>query len=79
MKKIIILGTGCSRCNDLMENTEKAVKNLNLDCEVEKVSDLQQIMKYGVMMVPALVIDDEVKLVGKVPSVEELKDILFNE
>jgi len=62
-----------------MENTEKAVKNLNLDCEVEKVSDLQQIMKYGVMMVPALVIDDEVKLVGKVPSVEELKDILFNE
>ncbi len=76
MKKLQILGPGCSRCEKLAENTEQAARELGLECEIQKVKDIDEIVKMGVMMTPALVVDGEVKLVGRVPSAEELKKIL---
>jgi small redox-active disulfide protein 2 len=74
--KLQILGTGCAKCNALTQATEQAVQALGLPYELEKVTDLKQIMAFGVMMTPALVVDGEVKASGKVPSVEELKKLL---
>ena len=76
MKKLQILGTGCPKCIKLTENVEKAAKELALDYEVEKVSDIGEIMNFGVMMTPALAVDGEVKIVGKLASVEEIKSII---
>ena len=76
MKKIQILGTGCPKCKKLAENAEAAVENLGIEYEIEKVTDISEIMKFGVMMTPALAVDGKVKVVGKVPSVEQLKEIL---
>jgi small redox-active disulfide protein 2 len=74
--KIAILGTGCPKCTKLYETTRQAIEALHLDAELQKVTDIQQIMAHGVMMTPALVVDGEVKLVGKVPSLDELKALL---
>lgn len=74
--KLLILGTGCAKCNTLAQFTEQAAKELRLDYELNKVTDLEQIMALGVMMTPALVVNGNVKVVGKVPSVAELKTIL---
>ena len=74
--KIQILGTGCAKCNALMLATEKAAQALGLSYELEKVTDLRQIMAFGVMTTPALVVDGQVKVSGKVPSVDELKTLL---
>jgi small redox-active disulfide protein 2 len=76
MKKIQILGTGCPKCKKLTENAEAAAKELELEFEVEKVADINEMMKFGVMMTPALVVDGEVKVVGKVPSPDEIKQML---
>ena len=76
MKKIQILGTGCPKCKKLAENAEAAAKDLELEFELEKVSDINEMMKFGVMMTPALVVDGEVKAVGKVPSLDEIKQML---
>jgi small redox-active disulfide protein 2 len=76
MKKIQILGTGCPKCKKLAENAEAAAKELELEFEIEKITDINDIMSFGVMMTPALAVDGEVKVVGKVPSVEELKAII---
>ena len=76
MKKLQILGTGCAKCKKLADNTETAAKELSLDYELEKVTDINEIMKFGVMMTPALAVDGEVKLVGKVPSAEEIKSLI---
>ena len=76
MKKIQILGTGCPKCKKLAENAEAAVKELGLEFEMEKVTDINEIMKFGVMMTPALVVDGQVKVVGKVPSPDEIKQML---
>jgi len=76
MKKIQILGTGCPKCKKLAENAETAAKELELEFEVEKVTDINEMMKFGVMMTPALVVDGEVKVVGKVPSPDEIKQML---
>jgi small redox-active disulfide protein 2 len=76
MKKIQILGTGCPKCKKLAENAETAAKALGLDLEIEKVTDINEIMKFGVMMTPALAIDGQVKTVGKVPSPDEIKRML---
>jgi len=76
MKKIQILGTGCPKCKKLAENAEVAAKELELEFEVEKVTDINEMMKFGVMMTPALVVDGEVKVVGKVPSPDEIKQML---
>ncbi|MBW1791898.1 MAG: TM0996/MTH895 family glutaredoxin-like protein [Deltaproteobacteria bacterium] len=74
--KIEILGTGCPKCKKLFQNTEEAVKDLNLEAEVLKVEDIQKIMNAGVMMTPAFAVDGEVKSTGKVLSVDEIKNIL---
>jgi small redox-active disulfide protein 2 len=76
MKKIQILGTGCPKCKKLAENAEEAAKQLNLEFEVEKVTDINEMMKFGVMVTPALMVDGEVKAVGKVPSAEQIKQML---
>jgi small redox-active disulfide protein 2 len=76
MKRIQILGTGCPKCKKLAENAEAAARELGLECEVEKVTDIEAIMAFNVMMTPALAVDGEVKAVGKVPSKDEIKEIL---
>jgi small redox-active disulfide protein 2 len=77
MMKIQILGTGCTKCKTLAVNAETAAKELGLDFELEKVTDITQIMQFGVMMTPALAIDGKVKISGRVPSIEDLKKILL--
>ena len=74
--KIEILGAGCPRCKKLFQNTEEAIKELNIDAEVVKVEDIQKIMSVGVMLTPAFTVDGEVKSAGKVLSVDEIKNIL---
>ena len=76
MKKIQILGTGCPKCRKLAENAEAAAKALGIEYALEKVTNINDIMKFGVMMTPALAVDGVVKVVGKVPSVEEIKSLL---
>ena len=76
MKKIEILGTGCAKCKKLFEATQQAVKALGIEAEVVKIEDIQKIMGYGIMMTPGLVVDGEVKSVGKVPSLDELKKLI---
>ena len=76
MKKIQILGTGCPKCKKLTENAQAAIQELGLDCDVEKVTDVNEIMKFGVMMTPALAVDGQVKSVGKVASPDEIKKML---
>ncbi len=74
--KIEILGTGCPKCEQLVKNVEAAVTELGLDADVSKVTDIVEIANRGVMMTPALSVDGEIKLVGKVATSEELKAIL---
>ena len=76
MKKLAILGTGCAKCTKLEANTRQAAEQLGLECEIHKVTGIQDIMKYGVMVTPALVIDGEVMAVGKVLAVDEIKVLL---
>jgi len=76
MKKIEVLGTGCPKCKKLMEQTMIAADQLGMECNIVKVEDIQKIMTYGVMSTPALVVNGEVKVTGKVPSIEELKKLL---
>lgn len=76
MKKIQILGTGCPKCKKLAENAEAAAKHLEIEYEIQKVTDINEITKFGVMMTPALAVDGQVKIVGKVASPDEIKDIL---
>ena len=76
MKKLQILGTGCPKCRLLAEATEAAAKELGLDYELEKVTDLNRIMGFGVMLTPALVVDGVVKVSGKVPSADEARALL---
>ena len=73
MKKIQILGTGCPKCRKLAEVTDKVAKESGIDYELTKVTDINEIMQFGVMMTPALVIDGEVKVVGKIPVPDEIK------
>ena len=79
MKKLQVLGTGCPKCRTLAENTEAAAKKLGIEYELVKVTDLNKIMQFGVMMTPALAIDGDVKVVGKVPSPEEIVELLSQE
>ncbi len=76
MIKIQILGTGCPKCKKLTENAEKAALELDGDYEIIKVTDINEIMKFGVMMTPAFAVGNEVKSVGKVLSTEEIKKII---
>ena len=76
MKKIQILGTGCPKCKKLAENAEAAAKELDIEYEIEKVTGINDIMKFGVMVTPALAVDGQVKIVGKVPTPDEIKIML---
>lgn len=76
MKNLQILGTGCPKCKKLAEQTEAAAQAAGIQYQLEKVTDLQEIMKFGVMMTPALVVDGDVKVAGRVPSLDEIKRLL---
>ncbi len=76
MRKIQILGTGCPKCKKLAENAQEAMQGVEGEFDIEKVTDINEIMKFGVMMTPALAIDGEVKVSGKVPSPEDIKKML---
>lgn len=73
---IKILGTGCPKCKKLLQLTEDTVKETGIDAKIDKVEDINDIMEYGVMVTPALVIDEKVVFSGKIPKKEELKNIL---
>ena len=74
--KIQVLGTGCAKCKQLTANAEKAVSELRIEATVEKVEDLREIMKFGVMTTPALVVDGKVKAAGKLLSPQDVKLLL---
>lgn len=76
MKKIQILGTGCPKCNKLSENAAAAADKLGIAYEIEKVTEIERIMGFGVMMTPALVVDGKVVASGSVPSVMEIVEFL---
>ena len=76
MKKIQILGTGCAKCQKLAAVANEAAKALGLPYELQKVTDLKQIMSFKVLSTPALVVDGQVKLSGRVPTVEEAKQLI---
>jgi len=73
---IKILGTGCSRCKSLEQVTRSAVAEMGIVADIEKVEDIVKIMNYGVMHTPALVIDGKIALSGRVPSLNEVKEVL---
>jgi len=74
--KIKILGTGCPNCQKLEANTRQALEELKMEAEIEKITEIQDIMSYGVMGTPALVVDEKVEVYGRIPNVEEIKTIL---
>ncbi len=76
MTKLQILGTGCPKCRQLAANAEAAAKALGLQYQIEKVTDLDRILAFGVVMTPALVVDGQVKVVGKVPSPQQIEALL---
>ena len=76
MKKLQILGTGCPKCKKLAEATELAAKQAGIEYEMEKVTSIDCIVEFGVMTTPALVVDGEVKVAGRVPTVAELATML---
>jgi small redox-active disulfide protein 2 len=76
MKKIQILGTGCPKCRKLAETADEAARELNIEYSLEKVTNLNDIMNFGVMVTPALAVDGIVKVAGKVPNVDEIKKML---
>ncbi len=76
MVKIEILGTGCPKCNKLEEIAKQAASELGIDYELTKVKDINDIMNYGVMITPAIVVNGVVKSAGKLPSMDELKKML---
>ena len=76
MKKIQILGTGCPKCMKHAENAEAAARQLGIEYELEKITDINEIINFGVMATPAIAVDGQIKLVGKVPSTEQIKQLL---
>ena len=74
--KVDVLGTGCPKCTLLYDRVAQAAREANLELELGKISDIERIMEYAVMATPALVIDGRVRLSGRVPAVEELKNLL---
>lgn len=74
--EIKILGSGCMNCKKLYANAEEAVKELGVEAQITKVEDFKDIMKYGVMRTPAIVIDEKVKAFGKISTVEEIKKFI---
>lgn len=76
MTTIKILGTGCSKCKITVTNAEEAVRQTGVEAQIIKVEDIQEIMEYNVMSTPVLVIDESIKIKGRIASVEEIKSLL---
>jgi small redox-active disulfide protein 2 len=76
MKKVKILGSGCAKCNQLVEAVKAVIAAEGIEASVEKVEDIQQIMAYNVISTPALVVDENVVCKGRVPDYEEIKELL---
>ncbi len=76
--KIEILGTGCPKCKQTAEVVRKAVEQADIDATIHKVEDIREIMKFKVMMTPAVAVDGQVRISGKVPTVDEVKALLAN-
>jgi len=76
MKRIIIAGSGCKRCIATEENVKKAVEELKIDASVEHIYDPKEFVKFGVMITPAVIVDGKVLFAGKVPTVEDIKQVL---
>lgn len=76
MVKIEVLGTGCAKCKRMLRNVEKAVETAGIDAEIVKVEDLDEIINRGVMITPALFIDGEAKAVGRIPGIDEIRELL---
>jgi small redox-active disulfide protein 2 len=76
MRNIKILGKGCSKCESMEEKVIEAAKELGLDYEIEKINDISEIAKYGVMLTPALVVDGDVKVSGEVPKKKIIKKLI---
>ena len=74
--RIKVLGSGCSKCNELEKNTREVLKDLNIDEEVAHIKDFKEIMKYGVMTTPALLVDEKILVSGRVPNIKELKELI---
>ena len=74
--KIAILGTGCPKCKQTAEVVRQAVEQVGIDATIYKVEDIREIMKFKVMMTPAVAVDDQVRISGKVPTVDEVKALL---
>lgn len=77
--KIKVLGTGCPSCKILFKNVEETISELNINADIEKIEDIKEIIKYGVMSLPSLVIDEKVIFSGKNPGKEELKKYILEE
>ncbi len=75
---IKVLGTGCAKCNKLEANTRKAIEELGIDATIEHITDMKEIVSYGVLKTPALVVDEKVKIMGRVPSSKDIKEFLIN-
>ena len=76
--EIKVLGSGCAKCNKLKKVVEEIVNDESLDANIEKVEDIKKIMSYGVMASPGLVIDEEVKFAGRLPSKKEIKKMILD-
>jgi small redox-active disulfide protein 2 len=76
MSRIEVLGPGCPKCRVLYERVRQATEELGLPCEIEKVTDVEALLRYGVLSTPAMVVDGKVKVYGRVPSVPQLKEML---
>ena len=72
MTKIQVLGPGCPKCEQILQNAKAAISEIGIECDIEKITDIQKIIEFGVMVTPALIIDGEVKITGKVPSKDEI-------
>lgn len=76
MHNVLVLGPGCQKCLTLFERTKQAAQEIGLECEIEKVSDINAIIGFGVLTTPALVVDGTIKMSGRVPTVAQLKELL---
>jgi small redox-active disulfide protein 2 len=78
MKQIKVLGTGCPKCKTTYSNVLEALKQVNIEANVEKVEDIEEIMKYNVLTTPVLMIDEQIKIKGRVAQVNEIIELLSN-
>ena len=78
VKSVKVLGAGCKACHEMYENTRKAIKNAGMDIEAEYITDMEKVMSYGVMSMPAIVVNEQVVSMGKVLKVAQVEELLKN-